>query len=248
MSKKIALAGDWHGNAGFAHAALKAAKEAGVAEIIHLGDFGIWPGKSGAAYLKAVDRSLVQLGMWLQFIDGNHDDHWQLAELPIVDGVRPVTERITHLPRGYRWDWHGTSWLALGGATSLDRRQRVLGRSWWPEEAITFEQAQAAVDGGRADYMITHDAPVKAIVPGLRDDIWDRHELAVANAHRELLQIVVDRVQPKRLWHGHMHVAYTGKMQLNGLDDECIVQGLASDSETVAENVTIFDLNKEGLE
>jgi hypothetical protein len=118
---RIGVAGDWHGNTAWATRAVR--KMAGLLPadgprvIVHLGDFGIWPGAAGREYLARLDAALAEAGAELSFIDGNHEDFTQLARLrPGEDGRAQVTERIYHLPRGHRWRWHGRDWLALGGA------------------------------------------------------------------------------------------------------------------------------------
>jgi predicted phosphodiesterase len=45
---RIGVAGDWHGNTGHALKALKLLAGNNIATIAHVGDFGVWPGNSGA--------------------------------------------------------------------------------------------------------------------------------------------------------------------------------------------------------
>src|SRR5215472_12562023 len=161
---RIGVAGDWHGNIAWAvravqkMAALLASE--GPRVVLHLGDFGIWPGPGGREYLSGLTAALEAADASLWFVDGNHEDFTQLAALrPGPDGREQVTDRIWHLPRGYRWRWAGREWLALGGAVSLDRAGRAEGLSWWSEEEITRPQAQAVIAAGPADVMVTHECP-----------------------------------------------------------------------------------------
>lgn len=167
---RIGVAGDWHGNTAWATRAVRKMTALLPADgprlIVHLGDFGIWPGPGGQEYLARLDAALAEAGAELSFVDGNHEDFTQLARLqPGPDGRAQVTERIFHLPRGHRWRWHGRDWLALGGAVSLDRAGRTEGVDWWPEEEITLRQAGSVIDAGPADVMVTHECPDR---PGLR--------------------------------------------------------------------------------
>src|SRR5580704_14524363 len=134
---RIGVAGDWHGNTAWATRAVRKMAALlpadGPRVIVHLGDFGIWPGPGGQEYLARLQ--------------------------PGPDGRAQVTERIFHLPRGHRWRWHGRDWLALGGAVSLDRAGRTEGASWWPEEEITLRQAGSVIEAGPADVMVTHECP-----------------------------------------------------------------------------------------
>jgi Calcineurin-like phosphoesterase len=142
---RIGVAGDWHGNTAWATRAIRKMASLlppGPRVIVHLGDFGIWPGPDGHDYLTALTGALADADAELWFVDGNHEDFTELARLrPGPDGRSPVTDRIWHLPRGYRWRWHGREWLALGGAVSVDRALRTAGVDWWPEEEITWRQA-----------------------------------------------------------------------------------------------------------
>ena len=118
---RIGVAGDWHGNTAWATRAVRKMAALlpadGPRVIVHLGDFGIWPGPGGQEYLARLDAALAEAGAELSFVDGNHEDFSQLARLqPGPDGREQVTERIFHLPRGHRWRWHrGPARLAHHG-------------------------------------------------------------------------------------------------------------------------------------
>lgn len=219
---RIVVAGDWHGMHGQQRgypdarhiiAATPRLLPPGEPRLIlQLGDFGLWPGRTGRDYLRAVSTALQAADTDLWFIDGNHDDHDQLAALARAQhetlGPQPVAPRIWWLPRGLRWRWHGRTWLALGGAVSPDRAgpHRIPGVSWWPQEAVTADQAHTIAQAGPADVMVCHDAPAAVpIVYGPAPAWWDLADLARSDAHRDLLQRVVDDVQPVWLLHGHHH-------------------------------------------
>jgi len=164
--RRIVVAGDWHGNQEWALSVIRRvpALLAGESQrlILHLGDFGIWPDKPGQIYLDRLSRALGEAGAELWFVDGNHEDFdrlGQLDEKPGPDGRVPVVPRIMHLPRGHRWSWHGLTWLACGGAVSVDRAIRTEGVDWWPQEEITTEQEVAISGSGHADVMVCHDCP-----------------------------------------------------------------------------------------
>lgn len=224
--RRILVAGDWHGNADWAVKVIgRAAKLLDDTEpeplILHLGDFGVWPGPGGAAYLNRVGGACFAYGVRLLFIDGNHEDFTQLEDLRIHDD-----QIVNWVPRGHRWNWHDRQWLALGGGVSLDRASRTEGLSWWPEEEITPEQAAKVIVDGGVDVMVTHDCPsgVRHTFPPT-PSFWDARDLARSDAHRERLQRVVDAVQPSHLLHGHLHIGYQrmtdfgyGPVQVTGLN------------------------------
>ena len=222
VPERIGVAGDWHGDTEWATRAVRKISALlpanGPRVIVHLGDFGIWPGPGGQGYLARLDAALAAADAELWFVDGNHEDFTLLAGLrPGPDGRERVTERIWHLPRGYRWRWHGRDWLALGGAVSLDRAVRTAGVDWWPEEEITRRQAASVIDAGPADVMVTHECPAGiehafAPVPSS----WSPADLRRSDAHRGLLREVVLAVRPGWLMHGHLHLSYQRRVDLGG--------------------------------
>lgn len=214
----VAVAGDWHRNGKWAVSVLRDACGALAAEerkiILQLGDFGIWRGQAGVDYLIELDDALAELDATLFFLDGNHEDHKLLADITARSGKAgqptPVGPRIFHLPRGMRWSWHGRTWLALGGAASVDRAARTEGVRWFREEEITLLQAALALAPGTADVMLTHECPRRAcerLPLGPPPPWWD---LEVSRKHQEFLDRVIAEAEPSRVYHGHMHLAYEG--------------------------------------
>ena len=225
VADKVMIAGDWHANARWAvHAIHKGCSEVKVA--LQLGDFGLW--RTEKAYLEKVSEALEDEDANLYVLDGNHEDHAWLAEL--MKGLTTgeplkVAERIWYLPRGFRWEWHGRSWLALGGAASVDRAFRTEGHSWFREEEITLVQAGLVALRGPADVMITHECPRRVTLHMPLGPPYPGWDLDVSRAHQELLDRIIDHVEPSWLFHGHMHLAHQGtftyphgKVQVRGLD------------------------------
>ncbi len=212
--KRILVAGDWHGNSSWAFGVIRRLPELLPEEqsriIIHCGDFGIWPGPGGRSYLRSLDRYLASVDAVLWFVDGNHDDHDQLARLPETGtGLGWVSDRVVHIPRGHRWTWHGRTWLGLGGAVSVDKALRTEGKDWWAGEVVSWAEAQKVIDEGPADVMVTHDAPSLTplrLPPVQPAWAWAPEDLVRADKHRALLQTVVDAVEPRWLMHGHYHL------------------------------------------
>jgi hypothetical protein len=226
VPERIGVAGDWHGNTPWAVRAVR--KMAGHLEppriIVHLGDFGIWPGPSGASYLSRLDAALAEADAELWFVDGNHEDFTQLH--PDAPDRYRMAARIWHLPRGYRWTWHDRTWLALGGGVSLDRARRTPGRDWWPEEEVTWRQAGRVISDGPADVMVTHDCAA-----GISHEFppppswWAGSDLRRNEAHLALMREVVLSVRPGWLMHGHLHIGYqrrvdlgAGPVEVTGMD------------------------------
>lgn len=217
LSGEILFAGDWHGSILQAMKTVHEADRRGIKTIVQLGDFGIW--RDDTHYLTKLSRQLRQRGMALYFVDGNHEDFPRLLQRKVMpDGTRVVRENIIHLGRGVRIDWDGLSVLALGGAASIDKRQRREGYSWWPEELISDDEAELAIAGGTADMMWCHDSPATAPNSITDDPIGQGRAAAwfggdmldYCNAHRVRLAEVTNAVRPRILLHGHYHMFMAG--------------------------------------
>ncbi len=241
--QRVALAGDWHGNLIWGTLGIQHARELGADVIVHTGDFGY---RFSSDFLTGITAALDVMGMHLLFVDGNHENHDWLLGLPIGDdGLRRITHRIWHLPRGFRWEWDGIRFLALGGAHSVDRPFRQPGVSWWPQETIGRGDVARAVAGGHADVLISHDVPAGPIIPGIDDRSepapFPPLEIIRANEHRQVLRGVVDQVRPSQVWHGHYHVRYDTVADLGY--GPVIVNGLDCDGTSLDKNVVVVDLD-----
>jgi hypothetical protein len=187
-----------------------------------------------------VKTARERFGTDVWFIDGNHEHFTKLnldvraaqVAAGVPEGNRdPVelTPGLVYLPRGSRITVAGRSVACVGGAASIDRADRIEGKSWFPEERINNVDIEAVAAGGHADILITHDAPSGWGIPGLPSDgpleeAW-RLELQTCEQHRERVREVLELVTPSVLIHGHYHTAYEhrtaeswGRLETFGLD------------------------------
>lgn len=224
----VGVAGDWHGDTYFAHQALAAFAQAGVTEVLQLGDFGLWPGKSGAKYLYKLNKYLTDYGQTLYVTLGNHEDYTQVHEMipvPRVEGFvyNPLYPNIYFAERGARWVWNGVSFVSLGGANSIDFTGRVEWVSWWREEQITLGDVYRTVEGGHAQVMLAHDCPAGVNLFGTHRSEnagWSPTQLRYAQESRMMMRVAVDSVKPDMFFHGHYHHYLDVVSELNdGLDD-----------------------------
>lgn len=103
------------------------------------------------------------------FVDGNHENFSRLtAEFPEEERyggtVRRLGRNVFWLQRGQIYTIEGNTFFCLGGAFSIDWREREPGVSWWPEEQPDGEDLRRAeknliANGRRVDYVLTHTAP-----------------------------------------------------------------------------------------
>lgn len=236
-SNEVLVAGDWHGDYRAAGYAVLAAEDRGIDLIVHLGDFGFhWPGDAGQ-YETYINDLLVERGIQMLVVDGNHDNHVYLASLPEHNEgpFGMARSSLWHIRRGARFEINDRTFGALGGAFSIDYRMRKLNLNWWSEEEPTMAQASPLIDGGHVDVLLTHDAPANARPPGMFK-IPEYLERRSAQTQR-LVQTVVDATTPDLHLHGHWH-------QFNDIylgDTETHVVGLA-DSNAYC-NLGVLDLD-----
>jgi len=217
---KIAFVGDVHGQTAQMLHACVTAHNHGATHILQLGDFGIWD--KDTEFLNTVNKYLQDNAMQLYFIDGNHENFPRLYAHPLAeDGTRSVRTNIHHLPRGFVFTWDDFTFMAMGGAYSIDRRFRTLNRDFWTEELITdndIATARANAKGRVIDVLLTHDSPAGA-PNSITDDLasqakaawfFGENHLEGCNEHRERLRLVAQAADPAFIAHGHYHKYMSG--------------------------------------
>ncbi len=200
---KILIAGDWHGNHVWAKKIIEVAEAEEIEKIIQVGDFGVWPGKSGEEYLDILSRALVKRSIKLYFVPGNHEDFNQIdqwnKELPKnEDGHIQIRPNLFYAGKVNAWMWEGKRFGSAGGAVSIDRSWRVENKTWWPQEQLTALEVSAAMDLGPVDYLFSHDAPQDLPLTYLKKDDDSK-------AHRYSMTKIGLALRPKLWFHGHYH-------------------------------------------
>ncbi|MXG91633.1 hypothetical protein [Nocardioides flavescens] len=244
----VALLGDLEGDRDWAVDRLRVIGERGdVRMVLQLGDlrFGMGPDPDG--YLDAIDSACADHGLEMWSIGGNHehwarlDELWSLPEWQLPDGsLAPLRlrERVLMLPRGHRWELGARSFVALGGAPSVNVTQLTEGVDWWPSEVVEERHVDATVAGGSADVMLTHDspgppyctAPVGEIITG---NPWGRPDSTLAYAQTGIDRITraVTGVAPRLLVHGHFHVGGEAVVHLPGACRPTMVWSLGANGD-----------------
>lgn len=204
-SAPLVVAGDWHGDHGWATTVIRSAAREGAKTIIQVGDFAFdWPGLKRGRYEDRLNRRLAALGVTLIVSGGNHDNWETLAKLPAeTDGLATVRSHIRVIPRGGRTQISGLVVGALGGAFSVDRELRTEGKDWWSNEEPTHAEAAALMRGGHVDILISHDAP--SGVPVVSEFILAAELAYKAEKTRNLLSEVVAALTPTQVFCGHWH-------------------------------------------
>lgn len=231
--------GDSHGDARWLKSVvLPTARRLGISTIIQVGDFGYWP--ESRTFMQVVRTVRERYGIDVWFIDGNHEHFPKLnhdvraaqTAAGVSAGSREPVELapgLVYLPRGSRVLVAGRNVACVGGAASIDRADRIVGKSWFPEERISDVEIAAVASRGHADILVTHDAPSGWRIPGIESQgllqaSWYL-EMPTCDEHRERVREVLELVTPSVLIHGHYHSAYEhtseerwGPLKTYGLD------------------------------
>lgn len=211
--QRVAVCGDWHGNIGWVRTLAKVLSSLApdVTTLLQLGDWWMDPA--------ATDEALDGTGIERIYVTlGNHEPWDQIS--PLLDAHPDAAIRVSDvtwlLPRPARLTIGGRRVLSLGGAVSVDKAWRHEGVSWWVDEEIRDEHVAAAIAGGPADVMLTHESPARTPVRAVREILrtnpmgFPDDALADSAASRGRVAEVWDATHPELLVHGHMHVAGGG--------------------------------------
>lgn len=228
---KILMLGDTHANTRWTVNAIESAHKLGAERVFVVGDFGYWPDPymGHPDFLKDVSEAAMVEGVHVDWVDGNHEDFKNLYLNHLKDHDAPVQilPGVNWYPRGVRWEWGGVTFMAMGGAASIDRQHRTPGISWFPDEIIDDGDVAKAAP---ADIMITHDSPINPLeTTGRRFVIDEQSEYC-----RQQMRRIVTVSKPELLLHGHYHMS-TDLQFLRG-DGEytrCIGLGCDGNSESM---------------
>lgn len=230
---RIIAVGDIHGDEDWLSYVAREARKLGISTLVQAGDFGVYPGKRHEKYLKVVEEKLAFYKVRCVFIDGNHDWHEWLWNLPVNnEGLAQISEHLYYAPRGAVWSWDGISLGALGGAHSIDFEVLTEGIDWWRTERITGSQVDLLTSKGKLDILFTHDAPLLSKVPNLTK-LGEPND-SINLEQRLLLDEAVKGVTPKLLFHGHYHRHYTNTISYTDSEGDGVetrITGLASNLE-----------------
>lgn len=199
---KILVVGDTGGDLKWlADQVIPYAKATGCVMIMQCGDFGfVWDEVTAHRDLDEIHQRLDAAGLTLTFLPGNHENHPLLEWLAAAadrneDGHALLRPTIRYTGRVSAWTWEGVRMAAVGCAPSIDRDRRVTGTSWWPEEMLRPDEAEAAAQLGPVDILFSHDAPTGVpmrLVPDLASTV-----------HRTYMTQIGSALVPAYWFHAH---------------------------------------------
>jgi len=219
----ILFSGDFHANAKgeleyiSEETLLKKYKEDLYKKInyhIILGDAGfLWPGNEKeeiANYHELAKRPFPVL-----YVVGNHDPVLGRSDLPEVDiGIGEKVVQVkknkpftAYLKRGKIYNIENLKFLVLGGALSIDKAYRTLGRSWWEQEYWSINEKTAIFNllenENIFDYVLAHTGPSRinravnnvdaSFIPKAKDEV------------SALNETINEKITCKRWFCGHWH-------------------------------------------
>lgn len=128
-------------------------------------------------------------------IEGNHDNYDLLKEKGGFDNPRTVYQS-----RGSVADLGEAFGRAMffGGASSIDKGQRIEGHSWWPDESIKYIQILSALEKeGPINAIFSHEHPLAFPYRSYKDDF--------GKADKQALDALRQQFKPRFWFFGHHH-------------------------------------------
>jgi hypothetical protein len=219
MMSRVFLTGDTHGgcNNGMDMRKLSS-KEFPEGKGLTRDDYVIILGDFGFIWSREETRDSIYWRTWMQnkpwttlFLDGNHENHEMLSELPQVPmfcaTVGVAYGNMYHLKRGEVYDIAGKLFFTMGGAASVDKETRVNRISWWEEETPSWSEFEYGLTNleaydNKVDYILSHTLP-KTIADIYRaKKSLDRY---TKDPTESFLDTIISAVGYKHQYCGHWH-------------------------------------------
>jgi len=147
-------------------------------ESIQVGDFGVG--------FREVDES-PRLGPTHSFLRGNHDNPEVCRAHPNYIGDICLDGDM----------------FCMSGAFSIDRDLRTVGIDWWPDEQLSYQSLNTAIDlyeQAKPRIVVTHDCPAT-----VAKTLFRRHEYW-PNATSKALDVMFQLHKPEIHVFGHWHM------------------------------------------
>lgn len=182
--------------------------------MIIAGDFGLIWDNVPSNHEKYWRQWLTTKKWTFAFVEGNHENHPRLADLPKIPmyggTVGVVEKNIINLRRGEIYEIQDKKIFTFGGADSIDKGMRRLGISWWPEELPTNEQIEYALSNLErhqyaVDIIIAHTAP-----QDIAEIFFKKYGTLTYNPDptRKFLQHICSETKFDEFYCGHWHEEY----------------------------------------
>lgn len=146
------------------------------------------------------------------FVDGNHENFDRLDKFPTEEKyggkVKKISNSVYQLLRGEIYSINGIKILTFGGAKSTDRKDRIIGVDWWPQEIFSEEEMENAFknlekNNYEVDYIITHTCSSSIL-----QKLCNKYNMNIRafDKHNKLFEDFKQKVKYKKWYFGHMHI------------------------------------------
>lgn len=205
--------GDIHGNLSPAIWMITLRYKIKDADVIFCGDFGVGFGaeKGMDEAYKEVEKRLEENNIKLWVVRGNHDNP------SYFDGLHNYP-RLTFLPDHVPFELNGKIYYPVGGATSIDQKERIEAneenirygskkRCWWPAERVSKKYIGLPP---KVDIIISHEAPMDFEPVIIREGNFGANVLEGIREDRNYLSWLLRELRPSHWFHGHYHTSSSG--------------------------------------
>lgn len=181
--------------------------------IFQVGDFGVgfFKKEHDLEWMSKLNEDLSKLNCTMYVIRGNHDNpeyfkgDYSFSNLILLEDYSIVSINEKN------------GFLCIGGAISVDRKNRVEGENWWPDENFKYNPSvleEIESSGVLITDVITHTCPSIHPLPGFSGIVYDfaRNDdslIVDLTAEREKLNELYfklsERYHVSRWTYGHFH-------------------------------------------
>lgn len=179
--------------------------------MIICGDFGgLWYGQDADVENNKVLQQLAVYPWTTLFVDGNHENFSLLNSFQISPWCggsvhQIVPNKVIHLMRGQIYLLENKHIFTMGGASSVDKLQRIENISWWREELPNYAECHQALNNldnfnFSVDYIVSHEAP-----HFLLSEVLEGKQIFEANSLSKFLTQIATSVRYKNWYFGHYH-------------------------------------------
>jgi Icc-related predicted phosphoesterase len=189
---KILVVGDIHGNFSNLNSLINVTQPE---ILLQVGDFGYWP--LFTKHLQKPWKKIKSNDTKIYFCDGNHEDHECLRNL----SDNEISKNVYYMKRGSTLKLpDGRNVLFVGGAFSIDYKDRTSGKDWFPDLELFSNNDLKQLPDEEIDVVISHTAPIEFFT-GFRP---------CGDVSRKNLSYVLRKYKPKEWYFGHFHQYRSG--------------------------------------
>lgn len=203
--------------------------------ILVAGDFGYcWNGK----YESVWNNISKEIKANILITPGNHENYEKLYSYPMVEiyggKVYKMNDNTFFLKHGEIFNIEGIKILSYGGATSVDKTNRYLNISWWPQEETSYADYQNAISNLKKhnwdiDILLSHTTDNRLISMIYFDYIKDSVSEQIFNLKEEIKYHNPDKEYLNIFGHLHHHFIidnnfclYSNVISIDKKDDKLI--------------------------